>query len=136
MRYFVYSATPAMLQSLVDEEKPSTDSPDETGRVPDARRIAFHRQILAELARAITDGARVRAYHAWSLVDNFEWADGYTQRYGLTYVDFPQPEAHGKRFRTLVWACCYRGPPGCVVDQTGPVSFEMECKQWPGLRSG
>ncbi|HSZ62830.1 MAG TPA: family 1 glycosylhydrolase [Terriglobales bacterium] len=64
------------------------DSPDETGCVPDTRRIAFHRQILAELARAIADGARVRAYHAWSLVDNFEWADGYTQRYGLTYVDF------------------------------------------------
>ncbi|MGA7925887.1 MAG: family 1 glycosylhydrolase [Candidatus Sulfotelmatobacter sp.] len=64
------------------------DSPDETGRVPDTRRIAFHRQILAELSRAIADGARVRAYHAWSLVDNFEWLDGYTQRYGLTYVDF------------------------------------------------
>jgi beta-glucosidase len=64
------------------------DGPDETGRVPDTRRIDFHRQILAELARAIADGARVRAYHAWSLVDNFEWTDGYTQRYGLTYVDF------------------------------------------------
>ena len=64
------------------------DSPDETGRVPDTRRLSFHRQILAELARAIADGAKVRAYHAWSLVDNFEWADGYTQRYGLTYVDF------------------------------------------------
>jgi beta-glucosidase len=64
------------------------DTPDETGRVPDTRRIAFHREHFAELARAISDGARVRAYHAWSLVDNFEWADGYTQRYGLTYVDF------------------------------------------------
>ncbi len=64
------------------------DGPDDTGRVPDARRISFHRQILAELARAIAAGAKVRAYHAWSSVDNFEWADGYTQRYGLTYVDF------------------------------------------------
>jgi beta-glucosidase len=64
------------------------DGPDESGRVPDERRVAFHRQHLAELARAIKDGARVRAYHAWSLVDNFEWADGYSQRYGLTYVDF------------------------------------------------
>src|SRR5271154_1605790 len=64
------------------------DAPDESGRVPDARRIAFHRGILAELARAIADGANVRAYHAWSLVDNFEWADGFTQRYGLTYIDF------------------------------------------------
>jgi beta-glucosidase len=64
------------------------DSPDETGAVPDGRRTAFHREHLAELARAIVDGARVRAYHAWSVLDNFEWADGYSQRYGLTYVDF------------------------------------------------
>ena len=58
------------------------------GHVPDVRRIAFFRAELAELARAIQDGARVRAFHAWSLLDNFEWNDGYTQRYGLTYVDF------------------------------------------------
>ncbi|MCU1313529.1 MAG: Beta-glucosidase, partial [Acidobacteriaceae bacterium] len=64
------------------------DTPDASGRVPDTRRIAFFRQYLAELVRAIQDGARVRAYHAWSLLDNFEWADGYSQRYGLTYVDF------------------------------------------------
>ena len=60
----------------------------EGGHVPDARRIAFFRGVLAELARAIADGARVRAFHAWSLIDNFEWTDGYSQRYGLTYVDF------------------------------------------------
>jgi beta-glucosidase len=58
------------------------------GHVPDARRIAFFRSYLAELARAISDGAKVRAYHAWTLLDNFEWADGFSQRYGLTYVDF------------------------------------------------
>jgi beta-glucosidase len=60
----------------------------EDGRVPDTRRIEFFRSYLAELARAIQDGARVRSYHAWTLLDNFEWADGYSQRYGLTYVDF------------------------------------------------
>jgi len=60
----------------------------ENGHVPDTRRIVFFRAVLAELARAIADGARVCAFHAWSLLDNFEWADGYTQRYGLTYVDF------------------------------------------------
>jgi beta-glucosidase len=64
------------------------DRPDESSRVPDNRRTAFHGEHLAELARAIADGANVRAYHAWSLVDNFEWSDGYSQRYGLTYVDF------------------------------------------------
>ncbi len=60
----------------------------EEGRVPDMRRTEFYRQHLAELARAIADGANVRAYHAWSLLDNFEWTDGYSQRYGITYVDF------------------------------------------------
>ncbi|HKF50055.1 MAG TPA: GH1 family beta-glucosidase [Terracidiphilus sp.] len=60
----------------------------EGGRVPDARRTAFFQGILGELARAIADGARVRAFHAWSLMDNFEWTDGFSQRYGLTYVDF------------------------------------------------
>jgi beta-glucosidase len=58
------------------------------GRVPDERRTAFFKGILTELARAIADGAKVRAFHAWSLMDNFEWTDGYSQRYGLTYVDF------------------------------------------------
>ena len=61
---------------------------EEDGHVPDARRIAFFRDELQDLSRAISDGARVRAFHAWSLLDNFEWADGYAERYGLTYVDF------------------------------------------------
>jgi beta-glucosidase len=64
------------------------DGPSETGRVPDSRRIEFFRQELAELARAIADGARVRSFHAWSLMDNFEWANGQTERYGLIYVDY------------------------------------------------
>ncbi len=65
------------------------DGPEEhAGHVPDLRRIQFFREELAELARAIADGARVRAFHAWSLLDNFEWAEGFTQRYGLIYVDY------------------------------------------------
>jgi len=60
----------------------------DNGSIPDGRRTSFFREELAELARAIADGARVRAFHAWSLLDNFEWADGYSQRYGLNYVDF------------------------------------------------
>ncbi|MFZ0745897.1 MAG: family 1 glycosylhydrolase [Terracidiphilus sp.] len=60
----------------------------EGGHVPDQRRTIFFKETLAELARAISDGAKVRAFHAWSLMDNFEWTDGYSQRYGLTYVDF------------------------------------------------
>ena len=58
------------------------------GHVPDERRTAYYQAHLAELARAMRDGAKVRGYHAWSLLDNFEWAEGYSQRFGMTYVDF------------------------------------------------
>jgi len=62
--------------------------PDADGHVHDEKRIAWLRKHLRELARAIRDGAPVRAYHCWSLLDNFEWGEGYTQRFGLVYVDF------------------------------------------------
>jgi beta-glucosidase len=64
------------------------DAPDADGKINDARRIAYHRQHLSALARAVADGADVRSYHAWSLLDNFEWAEGFSQRFGLAYVDF------------------------------------------------
>jgi|SRR5215469_1808867 len=65
------------------------DAPDRNGVVHDQRRIDFYRSYLTELAHAIRDGANVRGYHAWSLLDNFEWAEGYSKRFGLVYVDFP-----------------------------------------------
>ncbi|HUB30496.1 MAG TPA: family 1 glycosylhydrolase [Terracidiphilus sp.] len=64
------------------------DSPLDNDGIPDTRRIEFFREELAELGRAIADGARVRAFHAWSLLDNFEWSNGHTERYGLIYVDY------------------------------------------------
>ncbi|PTY05507.1 beta-glucosidase [Opitutaceae bacterium EW11] len=68
------------------------DGPGADGAVHDKRRIAFYRDHLAELARAIQAGVNVRSYHAWSLLDNFEWNDGYTRRFGLTWVDFASQE--------------------------------------------
>jgi beta-glucosidase len=62
--------------------------PDSSGAIHDTQRIDYLREHLLELARAIRDGAPVRAYHCWSLLDNFEWARGYSQRFGLVHVDF------------------------------------------------
>jgi beta-glucosidase len=64
------------------------DAPDAHGKVPDQRRIDFTRGYLSAVGRARKDGADIRGYHHWSLLDNFEWAEGYAQRFGLVYVDF------------------------------------------------
>lgn len=62
--------------------------PAADGKIQDSKRIDYLRSHLRELSRAIKDGAKVRAYHCWSMMDNFEWAEGYSQRFGLVYVDF------------------------------------------------
>ncbi|WP_328345185.1 GH1 family beta-glucosidase [Micromonospora sp. NBC_00421] len=66
---------------------PDTLGPD--GTVDDAGRIAFLRDHLTAAHRAVTDGVPLESYHVWSLLDNFEWAEGYDQRWGLIYVDYP-----------------------------------------------
>ncbi|XP_008226673.2 PREDICTED: beta-glucosidase 18-like isoform X2 [Prunus mume] len=53
----------------------------------DWNRIKFHKAYMASVARAIRNGADVRGYFIWSLMDNFEWLSGYTTRFGLYYVD-------------------------------------------------
>ncbi len=58
------------------------------GAVHDAHRIDFTARHLAELRRACADGVDVRGYFHWSLMDNFEWAQGYKMRFGLVHVDF------------------------------------------------
>ncbi|PPK61477.1 GH1 family beta-glucosidase [Actinokineospora auranticolor] len=58
------------------------------GRVADQARIDYHESHLAALARAVSDGADVRGYFAWSATDNFEWAAGYRERFGLIHVDY------------------------------------------------
>lgn len=58
------------------------------GRVADPIRTEYLRSHLAEVLRARQDGIPVDGYFAWSLMDNFEWSEGYTLRYGIVHVDF------------------------------------------------
>jgi len=70
------------------------------GQVHDPARIDFLARYLGALQRAIAGGVDVRGYFQWSLLDNFEWAEGYRQRFGIVYVDYqtqkrtPKASAH------------------------------------------
>lgn len=64
------------------------DVVDEDGEVHDVQRVDFLERHLEAVAQAMTEGADVRGYFAWSLMDNFEWAWGYEKRFGIVYVDY------------------------------------------------
>jgi len=64
------------------------DGPDDSGRVADQRRVDYLDAHLRAVGQAIEAGVDVRGYFTWSLVDNFEWAEGYTKRFGLVHVDY------------------------------------------------
>ena len=59
------------------------------GRVHDEARIDFIRQHIAAVERAVDAGVDVRGFFVWSLLDNFEWANGYRKRFGIVHVDYP-----------------------------------------------
>jgi len=62
------------------------------GRIHDVERIAYLDGYLRGVESAIAEGVPVRGYFVWSLLDNFEWALGYSKRFGLVYVDYPTLE--------------------------------------------
>lgn len=65
------------------------------GKVHDPNRIDYTRRYLMALQKAADEGTDIRGYMHWSLLDNFEWAEGYKERFGLVYVDF----ATGQRMK-------------------------------------
>jgi beta-glucosidase len=71
--------------------------PDAYGVVDDQPRIDYLESHLQAVAAAIQRGVDVRGYYCWSLMDNFEWAEGYTQRFGLVHVDYATQKRTPKR---------------------------------------
>jgi beta-glucosidase len=86
------------LPVYITENGASFDDPPATGGlVEDPQRTAFLRGHLEALARAVADGADVRRYCVWSLLDNFEWEHGYDKRFGIVHVDYRTQRRSPKR---------------------------------------
>ena len=59
------------------------------GQINDSDRIDYYQSHLNAVESALTHGVNIKGYFAWSLMDNFEWAEGYLKRFGIVYVDYP-----------------------------------------------
>jgi len=84
------------------------DYVDPSGRVNDVERISYLAGYLGAAAEAIAEGVDLRGYFVWSLLDNLEWAQGYSKRFGLIYVEFGSqrrvPKASAHWYRELIAA--------------------------------
>ncbi|MFC5922801.1 GH1 family beta-glucosidase [Micromonospora vulcania] len=75
--------------TVTENGLPTPDTLAADGTVDDPGRISFLRDHLAAAHQAIAAGVPLESFHVWSLLDNFEWDQGYDQRWGLIYVDYP-----------------------------------------------
>lgn len=78
----------------------------ENGEVNDCDRIDYYQGHLNAVHEAVEQGVNVKGYFAWSLMDNFEWAEGYLKRFGIVHVDYTTQvrtiKASGKAYRKLI----------------------------------
>jgi beta-glucosidase len=77
---------------MITENGAAFDDEITNGRVHDQARIDYLRDHIEAMAEAVTAGADVRGYFVWSLMDNFEWAHGYSKRFGIVHVDYASQE--------------------------------------------
>lgn len=88
--------TPRFCRELWNEKEiyitengcPSADRPAPDGHIYDTDRVMYLRAHLRNVRRAAEEGVPVRGYFVWSLLDNFEWADGFQKRFGIVYVNY------------------------------------------------
>ena len=86
----------------------SADVVGPDGEINDTDRVMFVRNYLTQLQRAVAEGVPVKGYFLWSMMDNFEWADGYAKRFGIHYVDFATqkrtPKLSAKFYKEVILA--------------------------------
>lgn len=83
-----FAAYPNIPRIIVTENGCAFPDKIENGKVHDPQRIKFFKDYLAQVLRAKNEGMPVDGYFVWSMMDNFEWAEGYTPRFGIVYVDY------------------------------------------------
>ena len=80
--------------------------PDENGKINDVKRQEYMALNISSALESIAEGVNLKGYYAWSLLDNFEWAWGFSMRFGIVYVDFSTMQRivkeSGHQFRELV----------------------------------
>jgi len=91
----------------ISENGCAMDDQLEDGRVDDLDRLLYYRLYLEQAQRATAEGLPLAGYFAWSLMDNFEWAEGYNHRFGLHYVDFETQQRTAK-LSAKYYAACIR----------------------------
>jgi beta-glucosidase len=93
---------------IAENGQAADDVQERDGSVMDIGRIEYYRNHLEMCSRAIDEGAPLKGYFAWSLMDNFEWADGYSKRFGLTRVNYRTQErtikASGRYYAEVIRA--------------------------------
>ncbi len=99
---------PTLPPLYVTENGASYDDTREGDSINDPKRASYIAQHIQAVADAIADGADVRGYFVWSLLDNFEWAWGYNKRFGIVYVDYETqeriPKQSAKEYAALIAA--------------------------------
>ena len=103
----VHNDWPSIPEIMITENGAAyPEQPNEDGEVEDYRRVDYLTRHLEALSRAIEEGAPVTRYYAWSLLDNYEWAEGYAKRFGLIHVDFETqvrtPKLSAKTYATII----------------------------------
>ncbi|GLU51736.1 beta-glucosidase [Dyadobacter frigoris] len=87
-----FSQYPNIREIIISENGAAFDDVLKNGEVQDHKRIQFFEEYLANILKAKNEGVKIGGYLAWSLLDNFEWAEGYGPRFGLVYVNYENQE--------------------------------------------